>query len=222
MKEFIPVIFVAVFVLIVLVSVFYNKKAIIKRKLKKAPLKRISSFKDGELAKLVGKVEFVEEALKAPLSGRECAYYHIRVEQQVSSGKSSHWKTIVDEVVANKFVIREGNEAAFVHSTKVKSHVVEDRKYRSGFLNDASEKLEAYLNRHGLESENFLGLNKTIRYREGILEKGEKIAVLGTGKWTDASQLDLPDYYGRVLYMSSRDDQQVYLSDDPETLGALV
>lgn len=218
MKEFIPVIIIIAVVAVILISFYYNKNAIIKRKLKKAPLKRIFSFRNGDIAKLVGKVEFVENALKAPLSGRECAYYHVHVEQQISSGKSSHWKTIIDEVVANKFVIRDGNEVAYVNSTRMKSYIVEDRKYRSGFLNDATKHLEAYLNRHGLESENFLGLNKTIRYKEGILEKGEKIAVLGIGEWKDADQLDLPDFYGRVLYINACENQAIYLSDDLETL----
>jgi len=34
----------------------------------------------------------------------------------------------------------------------------------------------------GFKSEGFLGFNKSIRYKEGILENGEEIAVFGKGK----------------------------------------
>nr|WP_321412023.1 hypothetical protein [uncultured Carboxylicivirga sp.] len=213
------IIIIAVVGLIIFLIAYFNNNARVKRKLKKAPVKRVSSFYAGDVAKVVGKVELVDEPLIAPLSGRPCACYHIIVEQQTSSGKNSNWHTIINETKHCKYLIRDGNAHAMVDDRELRSYIVKDKSYRSGFLNDATDVLERYLNQHGLESENMLGMNKTIRYKEGVLEKGEEVAVYGKGNWKQAEQLGLPDYYGRVLVLSSPDDDTVYLSDDPSTLG---
>ena len=215
---------VFIFILIAIISAvmflanYFSKKAIIKRKLKKAISERISDFTNGEIAKVVGEVEFISNPLVAPLSERKCAYYHVLVEQQVSSGKSSHWNTIIEEERTGTFVIRDGKYCAHINSSKIKSYIVEARKYHSGFLNDSTEILEKFLNDHGIESENFLGLNKTIRYREGVLEEGEHIAAMGKGEWKSAVQEQLPETYDKVLVITSTDEEDVYLSDDPDTI----
>ncbi|MHC1702354.1 MAG: hypothetical protein AB9846_00470 [Tenuifilaceae bacterium] len=214
----IPIAVGLVIVAIVLASLYFSKKAVIKRKLKKAVGQKISSFISGDIAKVVGKVEFVGEPLIAPLSGRRCAHYYVLVEEQVSSGKSSHWNKLVEEEVAGTFVIRDGRHCAYINSKNVKSVLVEDRQFSSGFRNDATPELEKYLNAHGKKSEGAFGWNKTIRYKEGVLEEGELIAVMGRGEWKNAEFVQLPDSYDRVLAISSTEEEPVYLSDDPETV----
>jgi hypothetical protein len=217
-QSLIPLILIVVIASIAICSSYFSKNAIIVRKLKKATGKKISEFVSGEIAKVVGKVEFVGEPLIAPLSGRPCAYYNVLIEKQVSSGKSDSWKTIIEEEVAGTFVIRDGRYCAHINCDNVKSYLVEDREYHSGFGEDATEVLEKYLKDHGEESEGLFGWNKTIRYKEGVLEAGELIAVVGKGEWRNSSQEQLPDSYGRVLDITSTETEAVYLSDDPETV----
>ncbi|MBK3518212.1 hypothetical protein [Carboxylicivirga marina] len=217
MNEPIVIIIITVIVVIFILAIFFSKKAIIKRKLKKAELKKLSQFRNGDTAKIVGQVELVDQALTAPLSGRKCAYYYAHVEQEVSSGKNSRWKTLIEEEVSGEYLIRDGSECAYISSKHVKSYIVQDRKFRSGFMNDASQALERYLNNKGYESENMLGFNKTLRYKEGILEAGETIAVFGCGQWKSASELGLPEELGQVLAINDPDEGTVYLSDDPDT-----
>lgn len=205
-----------IIIVIVVLTFYFSKKAVIKRKLKKAEQKRIADFRDGDIAKIVGEVEFVDKPLMAPLSNRECSCYYVHIEQKVTSGKNSHWKTLIEEEVACKFLIKDGSQYAFINDDNIKSYIVQDRNYSSGFLNDASNHLEQYLNSKGYESEGFLGLNKTLRYKEGILEKGEEIAVLGKGEWKNSELVGLPAKYGRVLEITSL-DEAIYLSDDPDT-----
>jgi len=217
-KQYTFILFTSAIVLIILFSWYFSKKAIVKRKLKRATYRHFNEIRRGEVARLVGKVEFIDQPLKAPLSGRTCAYYHVLVEQRVSTGKSSHWKTIVEEEAASKFVLREGNSYAYIRSEKIKSYVVDDIEYKSGLWDDASSELEHYLNNHQIESVNLLGFNKTIRYREGVLEQDEDVAVLGVGEWHNASDIGLPPQLGRVLLIQSPKDDAVYLSDSPETV----
>ncbi len=208
----------AVVLAIVFFSWYFSKKAIVKRKLKRATYRRFTEIRRGEVAKLVGKVQFIDQPLKAPLSGRTCAYYHVLVEQRVSTGKSSHWKTIIEDEASSKFVLREGSRYAYIRSNKIKSYVVEDMKYQSGLWDDAGRQLECYLSNHQIKSTNFLGFNKTIRYREGVLEDNEEVAVLGTGEWRNASDIGLPPKLGRVLLIQSPQKDAVYLSDSPDTV----
>ena len=193
---------------------YFSKKAIVRRKLKKAAGKKITDCVSGEIAKVVGKVEFVGKPLIAPLSGRPCAYYCVLIEK----GSGKNWETLIEEEVAGTFVIRNGKYCAHINCDNVTSYLVEDREYSSGFMEDATEVLEKYLRDHGQESEGFLGFNKTLRYKEGVLEQGELMAVVGRGEWKNANEVKLPDSYGRVLVISSTDEEAVYLSDDPETV----
>jgi len=85
------------------------------------------------------------------------------------------------------------------------------------FLDDATDNLERYLNKKGEKSEGFLGLNKTLRYKEGVLERGEKIAVFGKGIWKDGAFLNLPEKYKKILEVTASEESAVYLSDDPNT-----
>ena len=209
--------FIAVVGIVFFVGYYFSSKAVIKRKLKKSEFKKIADFKNGEVAKIVGTVEFVGKPLHSPLSNRECAHYYVHIEEEVSSGKSSKWETLIKEEVSSKFLIKEENHYAFINDHQLKSYIVQDVKFSSGFWNDATEDLEEYLKSKGEESEGFLGMNRTIRYKEGVLEKGEKIAVLGRGEWKEANQLDLPEQYEKILEIRSSAEEEIYLSDDPDT-----
>lgn len=191
--------------------------------MKKTPLRRISDFIENDAGRITGKVELYGEPMISPLSGRRCGYYHIRIEQKVSSGKSSNWRTVIDEEVSGNFVIRDGRHCALITDKKLKTYLIQDKTFRSGTFNDADQNLNNYLQQKGHSSTGFFGMNKTMRYKEGILEEGEMIAVAGTGKWNylDASN----PLYGqisesKVLEISALPDTGfVYLSDDPKLVA---
>lgn len=172
---------------------------------------------NGETVKVVGTIVPMEELLVAPLSQRECAHYFVEVEQKKSSGKNSHWDTIIQREVTSKFLIRDEDHYALIYGHRVKSNIVIDRNYTSGTFNDATEVLEDYLREHGHQSEGFLGFNKSLRYKEGVLEANESISVLGVGNWKSAKELGLPEKYDKVLVITAANGEYVYISDDPET-----
>lgn len=209
------IILVAVIVGALIYSYFFSKTAIIKRRLKKARLVNVANFKEGQRAKLIGRAESVNgDMLIAPLSGRECCYYHVTIEQEVSSGKSTSWKTVIEEEQWVEYIINDNGYYAYLNADDIKSHIVRDREYRSGFLNDATPHLEAFLRKHGHDSEGWLGFNKTLRYNEAIIEPGETLAVLGRGNWTSAEALGLPEKYGKVLSVTYDDKKAIYMSDE--------
>ncbi len=214
-----PISFVAIILSVVILKNYYSRKAVVKRKLKKAAGMKISGFISGDVAKVVGHVEFIGDPLIAPLSGRRCAYYYVLVEQLVSTGKSSHWKKVIEEEVGGTFVIRDGRYRAYIdRNSTLKTYLVQDEEYNSGFRNNATDTLASYLQAHDMDSENYFGLNKRLRYKEGVLEEDECMAVIGRGEWKNAREVSLPDSFGRILVLSSTEEEPIYLSDDPDTV----
>lgn len=210
---------IVIFITIFILAFYFSKKEVVKRKLRKLPKKQIRTIRNYEFAKIVGKVEFIGAPLSAPLSGRNCAYYHVLVEKKSSNGKNSNWSDLIEEEKSGKFVIRDGDDYAIVDTRKVKAYLVQDKQYASGFGNDAPLHLQKYLQTHGHSSEGILGFNKTLRYKEGILEEGEIIAVLGNCHWQEIKQTEASIQARKVLVLSpSEEHPHVYLSDDPDTL----
>jgi hypothetical protein len=202
--------------IVFIIAALNNEKAKFKRRLKKSPLKKIGEIQDGEVVRFVGKVEFIDEPVIAPLSFRPSAFYYVEVEKKVKSGKSSTWRTIIKEQRRTKFAIRDENGIALIDQEHFKSLVVMDERHSSGTFNDATEELEAFLNSHGYQSEGSFGFNKTLRYHEGVLEKDETVAVLGQGHWIAPSELDLDLPDEKILVMSPPPNEPLYISDEPE------
>lgn len=199
---------------------WFSKEQQIKRALRKLRPTPLGEVRDG-LVKVRGTVATLE-ALQAPLSGRACAYYEVIVEQRVSSGKSSSWRTIIREVEERDFLLEDGTGRARVEMVAVEAAVTKDGHWSSGTLNDATPELEEFLQRHGHASQGWV-FNKTLRYREGVLEPGEEVAVLG---WAEREIDPEPGTAGagyrdaptRVV-LRANGASALRVSDDPSTLS---
>ena len=91
--------------------------------------------------------------------------------------------------------------------------------FNSGTFKDPSEKLDHYLQSFGQESIGFLGLNKSIRYEEGILENDEEVAVCGDGSWRDLSELPNLEYLrkkgvSKIFVFKNTPSVSLTISDD--------
>ncbi len=199
-----------VVIAIIVLALFFNEDARVKRALRKAPVMSIGDFKNASEVRLVGKVMLLEE-FTSPLSKRPCAHYHIKIEQRRSAGKSSHWVTIIDDTKNVDFIIDDGTGRAVVETGQCQVAVVKDAHARSGTFNDATPELKELLQQFGESSAGFLGFNKTLRYREGVIEAGEMVAVFGKGQW-------IKDSGGkRQLVIGKPAETMVLISDDPST-----
>ncbi|MCB9593122.1 MAG: hypothetical protein H6719_10350 [Sandaracinaceae bacterium] len=152
-----------------------------KRAMRGAPRRVIADVLEGERARVVGEVH-VEAPVASPLSGRLCAYWRVIVEEKISRGKSSYWRTIVDEAGGVDFFLRDDSGKALVRTSHVQAVLDGDARGGSGFLNDPTPELTAFLAARGHDTQGWI-FNKTIRYREGIAEPGETVAVVGRGRW---------------------------------------
>jgi hypothetical protein len=133
-----------------------------------------------------------------------------------STGKSRY--TTIDEEVSQSFLLDVEGQLVYVKKGQVKSLLEKDRKFNSGTFNNAAKNLDAYLRSKGRTSTNFLGLNKEMKYEEGVLEPGEKIAVLGYGTWRKAEQMGQQTDSGKILVLDSG-VEPIYLSDKKSVIG---
>ena len=213
----VPYLFLLVFVGLAINFLFFSDKAKFRRRLKKAPLKKLDDLRDGEVARFTGKVELLDEPLIAPFSHRPCALFTTEVTHHRSTGKSSSTDTLIKEQKASRFLIRSaGGAVALIDNYKLRTLVVEDVRLASGFMDDPTPRMENYLNAHGIKSETMMGFNKSLQYREGVLEPGETVTVLGQGHWSTPQVLDLNLPDEKILVVTPAAQEPIYISDDPE------
>lgn len=197
------------------ISFYFSRRNRIRRQLRKLPMKPIGQFMNGDVARTEGHVVLAGNVLTAPLSKRACSFYYVEVQERRQSGKSSHWHTIIKEELSGDVLLHDGTHYALVETAMINAHLMLDREFTSGTWNDASPELEAYLQQRGRSSVGWMGFNKSLRYREGVLEAGELVTVSGHGKWIPRPA-SLPRVNARqVLHLTPSGEQHVYLTDEP-------
>lgn len=194
----------------------YNwKRSQVKKVFKQVPFTDISKVKDGEYVKIKGVVWDGGEKIIAPLSERTCVYYHIEVLHEIGSGKSSRWETLFEEEVMADVVLKSGGYFAVIEADSPFAHLMVDKVYTSGFLNDPKPSVIKYLKKHGHDATNWIGLNKTMEYKEGVLQRGEEFAVTGRARWISSKELKFKVPVEKVLLISETKEDLVVLSEDP-------
>ena len=217
----IVVIFFSVFALIIFLWYYFNEKQVIKRTLSKLPFRSVTNIRTNEFTKLYGKALHVKDPLVAPYSRRQCIFYQIKIQQRVSTGKSTRWKTLVEEEHMQEFFLENNGDMVIVKPTKhpknYRCFLVKDQKQNSGTFNPASPKFEEVLNRYNIDSTNWFGFNKKLRYEEGIIEIGEYITVAGIAKWKSLSEPIAEYPYSKIAELESDEKQKLLITDLTET-----
>jgi hypothetical protein len=208
-------------VAIVAASLVWNEKARIRRQLRAAPRVAIADLDEGRTGRVVGRVG-EGDTVQAPFTGRSCVFYEATVEEYRSGGKSGSWRQIAREATGVPFVLEDGTGRAIVDPTGARVAVEIDMTTRSGTFDDATPAEARFLGKHGLRATGWV-FNRSLRYREGVIEVGETIAVMGQG----VREPD-PAAVGKVggyrsgpptrLRLGGSSRHPVLLSDAPDTL----
>ncbi len=218
----IPILMFSLFGGIIFLVIFFNKKNIILRKLSKFKAKRISQFRTNELTKVSGKVLQVHEPFVVPFSKRKCIAYTFEIKQEVGSGKNSRWKTLVKKEDIQDFFIEKDGELVMVkpsrETSNFYSYMVEDKRVSSGTFKDPTPEFRKVLDAFGVESENWLGFNKTLKYTESILEIGETITVGGIAKWKTLKEPIEGHSYSKIAALESDVNQKIIITDHPKAI----
>lgn len=124
-----------------------------------------------------------------------------------------------------RFVLTDATGRAFIDPNGAKLVITEDSHTRSGTFDDATPREEAFLAAQGEKSEGWI-FNRSLRYREGVLEPGEWVAVLGHGTVSyDDAPAPAPHAGGyrqqagpKKLEIRAAGQVQLYISDDVSVL----
>ncbi len=204
-------------------SYYNSESARTKRALRDTPRRTIGDFSEREPGKVVGTLSYLGEPLRSPLTGRTCAYYEIHVEEYRSSGKSGTWYTMIKESQGQDFSLEDQSGYAIVNPVGASLAITVDSHTRSGSFDDPTDLERSFLNAHGRDGKAWV-FNKKVRYKEGVLEAGESVAVLGRGtKEPDPSgvhkQAGYRDAPPMRLRLGRSAKLPLMISDDVSTLG---
>ena len=114
----IMVLFIGIIAIIAFSSFYFSKKQVIKRSLSKIPFKNVNGIRTNELTKIYGKALHVKEPLIAPCSKLKCIFYQIKIQQRVSTGKSTRWKTLVEDERMQEFFLENSGDMVIVKPSK--------------------------------------------------------------------------------------------------------
>src|SRR5215813_6593963 len=138
----------------------------------------------GCLRLVAGKVEHtgralaLSDVLTAPLTERACLAYRVVVDEPGFFGRS----VIAREEAVAAFVLDDGSLVREI--ARIEFGV--EQSLSSGHLNEPSDRLQLFLFMHGQRHEDFVGLNRSLRYREWILAPGDRVRVRGKAEWEAA------------------------------------
>jgi hypothetical protein len=157
------------------------------------------------LVKVQGQALAMGETLRAPLSGRDCVYFHFQVQEKRQRGGvpphggGSYWKTVINDARHVPCRLDDGTGSAVLRLKSAELLLSPDASERSGFLQSARPELENMLRqRYGYSSVGLI-FNRTLYYSETRIEDGDYLLVLGTARQLPEGGWELTRDAGSLL-----------------------
>jgi hypothetical protein len=169
---------VGVSVLAVVFVYYARKNGRRARLIDNAPAARAQDLTSGP-AKMMGYVVPLERPIHSPISGTPCVYYRFKVEERRSSGRSSYWATVIDDIRCIDCGLEDDTGTAEIALEEAEIELTQVLALNSGMLNDPPPDLKALLERrYNFSTEGWV-FNKTLRYSEVLIEEGDRLFVVG-------------------------------------------
>ena len=188
-----------------------------KRLIENTPTSKIRSLAMG-LVEIYGEVVPVEgKLLKSPFSIKDCVYCKYVIEEYRRSGKNSHWVTVKGDEKMAPFYIKDDTGVVLVDPKGAKMEIPMDFEFRSGWGRDPPESVKQFLKNNKMNFEDFLGFNKTMRYREYIIEPKNGLYVMGTAGSNPFAEVgNLSENAAGIMIQKGVNDKNYYISDRQE------
>jgi hypothetical protein len=196
-----------------------------RRLLRRLRRSEVGAAKDGPVM-IVGTLKLIGPPLRGPLSKRPCALWDVVVTEWRGQSEDR----LIEDRMALDFLVDDGTGVALVRAAQMSGRlpgghielaIVQDRKYSSGILEDATLDLEQFLGRYDKKSTGMI-LNRRLVYREGVFEPGERIAVYGYARReVDPDPASMGDgYRDRPMRLVIEPlGGKIHLSDEPEVMA---
>lgn len=223
-------------------SYFWGRRKFI-RTFKEVELRTLNDCIDGQVVRIQGILKSIGDPMLAPFSKKSCSAYQTTAfrQEEVATvkGTGTHveqktiWETIKVVSEAKDFLIKCGEQYALVRVADSQIKIHEDIVYdepdykrdRGGFLTEAeNNKRKEVLEQMGLQSRNYVGVYAAnIKFKEGVLEPDEQVAVKGQGKWITTAEL--PELFTiaqqgveKVFEIKASENSPMVMSDSLDVL----
>jgi hypothetical protein len=162
-----------------------------RRTLRRTRRVSIAEARDGKVARLTGRLRFVNTPLSAPISGRHCAWYNATVEQQRPRGSSHSIERFSSDILATRWVSlceESRSSGSMIIADDTGTALVELdypmvlANMETQVLLEATPALEKFLARREVPEMGRI-LGKTLRTKEAALVEGDEVAVCGLCRW---------------------------------------
>lgn len=172
---------------------------------------RIADLVDGTPAKLVGRLHLGDETLRAPLSGRECAAYEVRVDRR----RRLRWRECERRRGQSGFYVDDGSGEVFVPvDGPLRLQLEVDSRYWSG--KRATRALARFI---GVLAK----ADPKARFRcdEATLGEGAKVAIYGSFRRQPARHEngERPYRERAFEFVAEPADGAIHISDARAALG---
>lgn len=165
-----------------IVAVAKHRTRRFRRRLKRHRLWRLSELPDGCYGRIVGRAHPIGEPLIAPMTGRRCIYYEVKVEGTGIAPSPGKMTVIAAETKAIPFLLVDATGRSLVQPDG--ADVLVDFDERSDFTTQVrmvTPSHKEFFARHGrtiLDG----AYGTQLRYREAVIEVEDMITLLGVGR----------------------------------------
>jgi len=186
-----------------------GRKKEIQKELASRPLSRIGEA-SGAALRVAGRLQVRGDLLTAPVSGRPCVAFQLRVEEFKTQNRIAGWHTLLDLQDARSFGLSDETGDALVDAgTPFLLALVLDVKGGTGWPDavDAAQMatVDTLIGRKPKDQ-------RRLRFAEGVLNEGDLVSVAGSGDRTlnptERSLRDPPMW----LVLRGTDEEPLWIS----------
>jgi hypothetical protein len=199
---------------------FFSNEPPIARRLGAQPVHSIHAFPDGAIGRIVGKAGHLEEEeLIAPLTGRACAAWFVRV-----SGANSYARgetPLIEARGAASFTVSDKTGQAIIRPDDVSLLLAFDVTETLGLSRQPPPRLLRFLREHGKDGSR-IALDWRLSWQEGIIAEGQRVAVIGRGRREtdpEAAEGSYRKAATRLVMTCGGEDEDLFVSTFAGSLG---
>jgi hypothetical protein len=200
----------AVGLAVLVYRVAFSPRARGRRALERTPRTPVGEVRRGEAVKVIGHVRFVVEPLRAPMSGRRCVCWHLRVQEARQGAQGGSWSDVLDEVEGQDFLLDDGTAVALVRGVMPEATMASSGPWIDNYVDDFPPEVAEFLQGQGEQVRGTLG-KRVMRYQERILDEGAQVAVLGMARHEGVPK-------GARVVIDCLDDGRIVISNVPSSL----
>ncbi len=186
------------------VTWYFSRDQRARRAIVAAPVVKIGDVADGATVRITGTLRHGPATLDAPFSHRSCAHFDALLEERSLDAGKEVWTAVAHETASRPFFVEDSTGTIRIDTTRFEGVIVNDHHKTKGDLD--REKALAFLTKHGHAAE--LAADRVLRYREGVLEAGERVTVLGTARFETHDGK-------KVVVLGAPEGASVRASDEP-------